>query len=124
MNVNDPIIKLCIDGSAAEFKRDINLSKRLYKQAWDKAETPYQKCIAAHYMSRNLRDPEEELAWNIKALNYAKSAAKKEVDNFLGSLYVNLGSSYEKLHNTKNANKYYKLAEKHGVKHTDSKATP
>lgn len=117
MNINDPVIKLCIEGSSAELERNIDLSKELYKQAWIKAETPYQKCIAAHYMSRNIQNPKEELAWNIKALSYAKDTDTEEVQNFFGSLYVNLGASYEKLGDKNKADKYYKLAKRHGVKH-------
>lgn len=42
----------------------------------------------------NLSDPEQALAWNLKALELAEASQAKEARNWLGSLYNNIGWTY------------------------------
>lgn len=53
MDMNDPVIKLCVEGTQAEFAGRMDAACALYMQAWSAASDDYQACVAAHYMTRS-----------------------------------------------------------------------
>ena len=55
MNVdtNNHVIKLCIEGTQAEFRGQIDLARGFYQQAWESAQDDYEACIAAHYVAQH-----------------------------------------------------------------------
>ena len=116
MDTENPVVKLCIAGSAAEFAGTIDEAKAFYRQAWDMAINDYEACIAAHYMARH-QPPEEAFCWNQIALERADRVPDARVQPFYGSLYVNMGHSYEQLGNQAAAEHYYALAATFGVVH-------
>ena len=116
MDVNNPVIKLCAAGAQAEFAGQTNEAKALYHQAWNAATDDYEACIAAHYMARH-QPPEEAFRWNQIALDRADAVADARVQPFYGSLYVNMGHSYETLGDQAAAEQYYALAATFGVVH-------
>ena len=107
-NPNNPVVKLCAQGMEAEVQGDIETARKLFTEAWERATNDFEAFTAAHYMARNQPDLEDELRWNLIAL---EKALKLENNNgVLPSLYLNAGKSYEKLGMMNEAGKQYKLA--------------
>ena len=117
MDINNPVIKLCMEGTCAEFEHRLDDAKQFYLQAWEACTDDYEACIAAHYVARFQETPEETLHWNQIALSHANAVDDERVKDFYPSLYLNLGQSYEALDDQVNAQKYYQLAADLGVPH-------
>lgn len=118
MDIDNPVIKLCIEGTRAEFQRRIEDAYALYRQAWEISRDDYEKCIAAHYLARYQESIQETLYWNQEALNRANAVADERVREFYPSLYLNLGHSYEMVGNQAEAQRYYNLAAELGFAHS------
>ena len=114
---NNPVVKLCIQGTQAEFAGQIEQAQALYRQAWESAQDDYEACVAAHYVARHQPDPTEELHWNQIALERANATSDARVQAFYPSLYLNMGQSYEKLGDQAAAKRYYDLAAELGAHH-------
>jgi tetratricopeptide (TPR) repeat protein len=114
---DNPVVRLCLAGSQAEFEHRLDDAQRLYQQAWDIATDDYEACIAAHYMARHQSNPEETLRWNQIALDRADTSDLDRVGEFYPSLYLNLGRSYEVLGQHVEAQHYYDRAAELGVVH-------
>lgn len=119
MDPNNPVIKLCIQGSQAEFAGRIGDARALYRRAWEVARDDYDACIAAHYLARYQDSPEETLRWNQTALERALAVGDERVNVFYPSLYLNMGRSYELLGNREEAQRYYALAAEWGAIHQE-----
>ena len=117
MNLDNPVIQLCIQGTQAEFQGQLAAARSLYQQAWEVAKDDYEACIAAHYMARHQEDPQDRLHWNQVALEKARAVSDGSVQEFYPSLYLNMGHSYELLGNLVEAKRYYALAAELGVVH-------
>jgi len=118
MDLNNPVIKLCMEGTRAEFEHHVDKARLLYQQAWDARTDDYDACIAAHYVARFQGTPEDSLRWNQIALDHANAVNDESVKEFYPSLYLCLGKSYEDLGDKVNAEKYYGLAAELGIVHT------
>jgi tetratricopeptide (TPR) repeat protein len=119
LDPKNPVIKLCIEGSQAEFEGKIDVAYSLYRQAWEAATDDYEACIAAHYLARHQADPQDRLRWNKTALERAEAVKDGRVDSFYPSLYLNIGKSYELLGDHAEARHYYTLAARLGFPHSD-----
>jgi hypothetical protein len=117
MDLNNPVIQLCMEGSRAEFEHRIEDVRVHYQQAWEACTDDYEACIAAHYVARFQASPEESLHWNQLALEHANAVIDERVKNFYPSLYLNLGQAYENLGNQAEAQRYYNLAADLGFIH-------
>ncbi|MEP7135480.1 MAG: hypothetical protein ABI904_11165 [Chloroflexota bacterium] len=117
MDLSNPVIQLCMDGSRAEFEHRLEDARALYQQAWDARTDDYEACIAAHYVARFQDSVKESLRWNQIALEHANAVDDERVKDFYPSLYLNLGRSYELTGNQSEAQRYYELAAELGVVH-------
>ena len=117
MNPDNPVIKLCIEGTQAEFHGLIDQARSLYQKAWEAAQDDYEACIAAHYVAHLQEDPQERLHWNQVALEKANEVTDQSVQDFYPSLFLNMGQSYELLGNVSEAKRYYDMAAELGVIH-------
>jgi hypothetical protein len=117
MDLNNPVIKLCIEGTRAEFERRINDARSLYEQAWQARKDDFDACVAAHYVARFQDTPEDTLLWNQIALIHAMAVNDESVRDFYPSLYINLGRSYELMKDEAEAQKYYAMAAELGIEH-------
>jgi tetratricopeptide (TPR) repeat protein len=117
MNLDNPIIKLCMQGCQAEFQGQVEIARSLYQKAWDAARDDYEACIAAHYVARHQEKPQERLHWNQVALDRANAIPDDRVAEFYPSLFLNMGRSYELLGDPAEAKRYYDLAAGLGVIH-------
>jgi len=120
MDLDNPVIQLCVAGTQAEFKGQMEEARSYYQQAWQAAQDDYEACIAAHYVARFQEDPVERLHWNQVALDRAEVVGDDRVREFYPSLYLNMGQSYELLGNLDQAKRYYDLAAALGVMHDTS----
>ena len=118
MDTDSPTIKLCIEGTRAEFERRLADARALFWQAWEVSRDDYEACIAAHYVARCQTTPEDTLCWNLEALARANALTDERAHSFYPSLYVNLGHSYEMLGNQAEASRYYQLAADLGLIHS------
>lgn len=113
----NPVIKLCIAGTQAEFEGKKEAACALYRQAWDEATNDYEACIAAHYVARCQESPEETFRWNREALERANTVEGDRVKEFYPSLYLNMGYSYKQLGNQEEARKFFGLVAELGFPH-------
>jgi tetratricopeptide (TPR) repeat protein len=117
MDINNLVIKLCIEGTRCEFEGRKSAACELYRQAWEVARDDYEACIAAHYLARCQDSPLDILRWNQEALDRANAVNDDRVQDFYPSLYLNLGRSYELLGDLNEAMKYFDLAAELGFPH-------
>ena len=103
-------------GIQAEYERRLDDARRLYAEAWRAAADDYDACVAAHYMAHLEPDAAQALRWNLEALACALRVPDR-VTEFMASLYVNLGRSYELAGDVAEAERYYTLAAEHGLVH-------
>jgi hypothetical protein len=113
------VVKLCIEGTRAEFEGRPDDARRVYWQAWEAVTDDYEACIAAHYVARFQENPGDALRWNLEALARADAVRDDRVESFYPSLFVNLGRSYELLGNELEATHYYGLAAELGLLHQE-----
>ena len=117
MDTNNLVVRLCIEGTRAEFDGQTEKARMLFHQAWEAACDNYEACIAAHYMARHQDSLQDVLYWNEVALLRANAVGDERVQGFFPSLYVNLGHSHEMLGNLAEAERYFKLAADLGLEH-------
>jgi tetratricopeptide (TPR) repeat protein len=110
---NNPVVKLCAEGIAAEMAGRVAEAAALYHQAWEARSDDYDACIVAHYLARVQSSAAEVLRWNQAALDHAGAVADPErVKMFYPSLHLNLGKSYEDIGEAAEARRLYELAER------------
>lgn len=110
MDPENPVIQLCIEGMKAEAEGKPEEARLLFLQAWQQSTDDYDACVAAHYVARHQRTPEETLYWNQESLTRADAVNDERVDAFYPSLYLNMGKACEDLGDIEQARKYYQLA--------------
>lgn len=113
MDPNNPVVKLCGAGIAAEAEGRPADAKACFEQAFAESRDDYEACIAAHYVARHQPSTEQELEWNRVALERADRVADERVRDFYGSLYLNFAHSLEKLGQTMAAFEHYNRAARH-----------
>jgi hypothetical protein len=124
MDLDNNVIKLCIEGTRAEFEHRLEEAHILYKQAWEARTDDYDACIAAHYVARFQDSAEESLHWNQLAVKHANAVDDEKVKEFYPSLYLCLGRSYELVDNQGEADRYYELAAELGAIHQHDLVKP
>jgi tetratricopeptide (TPR) repeat protein len=107
---DNPVVKLCAAGMAAEGEGRGADAKALFEQAWESSRDDYEACIAAHYVARHQATPEATFEWNERALRRAETVGDDRVRGFFPSLYLNYAHSLEQLGRTAEACRHYGLA--------------
>lgn len=106
-----PVVMLCAEGIEAEMAGHFEVAATCYARAWDICINDFDSCIVAHYLARVQASPEDRLAWNLLAADFANKLEAGAVDHFYPSLYLNIGKSYEDIGNVAEALRYYRLGE-------------
>ena len=96
MNPNNPVVKLCAAGMAAEGAGKPDEARASFERAWAESRDDFEACIAAHYVARHQPTAAAELDWNRTALERAERVGDARVAGFYPSLYLNLAHSLEK----------------------------
>jgi hypothetical protein len=110
MDPENPIVKLCVAGMKAESEGRNEDALALFLQAWEQRTDDFEGCIAAHYVARHQKTPEDTLRWNEESLKRAKEVGDARVADFYPSLYLNMGKAQEDIGNRTEARRYYELA--------------
>lgn len=110
MDPDNPIVRLCVAGMKAESEGRTADALALFSQAWEQSADDFEASIAAHYVARHQKEPEETLRWNQIALARAEAVGDERVRAFYPSLYLNLGKAHEDLGHRDEAKKFYALA--------------
>lgn len=111
MDLFNPVVQLCARGMQAEAKGQPDLARDLFVQAWNRRRDAFDACVAAHFVARHQPTPEAKLHWNEEALAQAQAAGETRVRDFLPSLYLNLGHSWEQVGDPAEARRFYRLAD-------------
>ncbi|MEW5852986.1 MAG: hypothetical protein AB2A00_29655 [Myxococcota bacterium] len=84
-------------------------ARRQLTRLWDEVTPngdPFQRCAVAHYLADLQDNPQDELAWDLRALEAASAVTDEHAKTFHGafemrrfypSLHLNLASDYSKL---------------------------
>lgn len=110
MDPNNPVVKLCAAGMTAEGEGRGADAKAMFEQAFAESRDDFEACIAAHYVARHQATAEDELDWNLRALQRANLVGDERVRGFYPSLYLNLAHSLEKVGRTGEACELYTTA--------------
>lgn len=113
MDPDNPVVRLCVQGMAAEAEGRDGDARACFRQAWDAATDDYGKCVAAHYLARHQPTPAETLRWNQECLDRADAVGDDRVRGFYASLHVNMGSAYRALGDADRAREHYVRAAAH-----------
>jgi len=113
MDPDNPVVRLCVQGMAAEAEGRDGDARGHFREAWDAAADDYGKCVAAHYLARHQPTPAETLRWNQECLDRADAVGDDRVRGFYASLHVNMGSAYRALGDTDRAREHYGHAAAH-----------
>lgn len=108
LDPENAVVRLCQAGIRAEQAGDSDVAAARYGEAWEASSSPAEACVAAHYRARVQPDAGARLRWNARALELA--AASGDLDSFLPSLELNLGSSLEELGDREGAARHYRAA--------------
>jgi hypothetical protein len=111
MDPNNPIVKLCAAGMAAEGEGRRDDARASFEQAWAESRDDFEACIAAHYVARHQATPAAKLEWNRTALERADRVGDARVGGFYPSLHLNLAHSLEKVGETAAACAHYAKAD-------------
>jgi hypothetical protein len=74
---------------------------------WDAVDDRQTRCAIAHYLADVQDETEDELAWDLRALDMV------EDQQWLPSLHLNLADDYRRLSDTVRAEEHLQLARKH-----------
>jgi hypothetical protein len=115
LDLTSETVRLCMAGNQAEFERWLADARALFAHAWDAATDDYEASIAAHYIAHLEPDPATALAWDLEALR--RGLMDDRSAEFMPSLYVSLGGSYERVGDAVEAKKYFDMAAELGLVH-------
>lgn len=113
MDPDNPVVRLCAQGMAAEGEGRADDARARFQEAWDAADDDYEHCVAAHYLARHQPTPEETLRWNQECLDRADAVGDDRVRGFYASLHVNMGSAYQALGAVDRAREHFVRAAAH-----------
>lgn len=112
MDRNSPnmVTRLCARGMNEEALGNFDMAFQLYMDAWKIAVSDTDKFTAARSIGRHQDEPHECIYWNEQALQFALRIDEDTVREYLSSLYLAIGKSYETLRNFSKAKRQYQLA--------------
>lgn len=117
---NNAVVRLCVQGMEAEGQGDTRAAKEFFMTAWERSVSDLEAFIAAHYVARHQADPQQELEWNLVALAKSQSLPEAGVSEYLPSLHLNAGKSFEDLGRFSEAEKHYREANKYATTLADN----
>lgn len=93
-SAENPVVQGCIRGMALEAQGDLAEARRLFLEAWNKAESDHEKFIAAHFVARTHDGNAEALSWLETALSHALRLNDDAVRPALPGLYARIADAY------------------------------
>ncbi|WP_330175113.1 hypothetical protein OG875_17210 [Streptomyces sp. NBC_01498] len=105
----DPVMAEIGRGMELGQRGERDAARRVFAGIWDRTGAdgdPFHICALAHYMADVQDDPEEELVWDLRALEAAGRVSDERAESagvtspvaaFYPSLHLNLGDVYRRL---------------------------
>ena len=122
MPTTPPVLDRINQAVSLAFRGDRPGAREALEAIWDAlgtADEPFARCVLAHYMADTQDAPEEELRWDLRALDAALRMTDAEVAEhqagltargMLPSLHLNLAEAYRKCSEFEAARKHIALA--------------
>ena len=118
-NPHNNVIKLCIQGMAAEENGDRNEARSKFLQAWNESTDDFEKFTAAYYVARSQTDVRNKLEWFETALQAGLKIDDVTVKSAFPAIYSNIAKCFEELSELENAKKNHELANSFSAKPSD-----
>ncbi|MGW6903374.1 hypothetical protein [Streptomyces sp. NPDC054940] len=125
MTTEDTTMKRIEEAMMLQHTGDIDGARQRFTEIWEQIASdgdPFHRCVLAHYMADLQPDPQDELAWDLRALDAAASVtddrAKQHdsslaIRGFYPSLHLNLAADFHKLGDITQARTHLAHAEQH-----------
>jgi hypothetical protein len=110
MEAQNPVTQFIVQGMKAEVEGRPDAAADLFLQAWDVAVDDYDACIAAHYVARHQKTPNDTLHWNQVCLDRADKVGDERVRGFYPSLHLNLARAHVDLGDREAARDHFRRA--------------
>jgi len=104
------VIRLCIQGMAAEEEGDPDEASRLFLQAWNESTNDFEKYISAYYVARHQENVRNKLNWLETSLQFALKVNSVAAKSAFPNLYANIANCHEELNDLDSAKKNHDLA--------------
>lgn len=125
MTTGDKTMKRIEEAITLQHTGDLDGARQRLTEIWEEIAPdgdPFHRCVLAHYMADLQQDPQDELAWDLRALEAAASVtdnrAKQHdsslaIRGFYPSLHLNLAADYHKLGDAGQARTHLAQAQEH-----------
>ncbi|WP_432037056.1 hypothetical protein [Streptomyces cucumeris] len=125
MTTQDKTMKRIEEAMALQHAGDLDGARQRFTEIWEEIAVdgdPFHRCVLAHYMADLQPDPQDELDWDLRALDAAASVtddrAKQHdsslaIRGFYPSLHLNLAADFHKLGDTTQARTHLAQAQEH-----------
>lgn len=123
VEATDPVMARV--GEAVELfgSGDVERARAVFARLWSElsaAGDPFHRCVLAHHAADTAPDVEQELWWDLRALEAAHEVSDERAEQFDGSLgiagfypslHLNLAEDYRKLGDAERARRHITVAE-------------
>ncbi|WP_046496680.1 hypothetical protein [Streptomyces odonnellii] len=125
MTTEDKTMKRIEEAMGLQQAGDTDGARHRFSEIWEDIGTdgdPFHRCVLAHYMADLQEDPQDELSWDLRALEAAGSVtddrAKQHdsslaIRGFYPSLHLNLAADFHKLGDDEQARTHLSQAQQH-----------
>jgi hypothetical protein len=108
LNQQDEILARIKNAFRLYCRAEVAEGRRLLEELWEELgpDKPYHRSVTAHYLADTQIDPEEELKWDLRALEAAlvvfddpsgTSPYLPAIQTFMPSLHLNLADGYRRM---------------------------
>ncbi|WP_431982709.1 hypothetical protein [Streptomyces qinglanensis] len=125
MTTQDKTMKRIEEAMVLQHAGDLDGARQRFAEIWEGIAVdgdPFHRCVLAHYMADLQPDPQDELAWDLRALDAAASVTDDRAEQhdsclavrgFYPSLHLNLAADFRRLGDTKQARTHLGRAREH-----------
>ncbi|MFH8223674.1 hypothetical protein ACH4C2_30395 [Streptomyces sp. NPDC018057] len=125
MTTEDRTMKRIEAAMALQHAGDADGARRRFTEIWEEIAPdgdPFHRCVLAHYMADLQQDPQDELDWDLRALDAAASVTDDRarqhdsslaVRGFYPSLHLNLAADFHRLGDAPRARRHLAQAREH-----------
>ncbi|MEU8848146.1 hypothetical protein AB0C70_18355 [Streptomyces sp. NPDC048564] len=125
MTTEDKTMKCIEEAMTLQHKGDLDGDRQRFTEIWGEIASdgdPFHRCVLAHCMADLQQDLQDELAWDLRALDAAASVTDEQakqhdsslaIRGFYPSLHLNLAADFHKLGDTTQARTHLAQAQEH-----------
>ncbi len=116
---NNHIIQLCLQGMSMVDQDKPEEADGLFLRAWNEAMYDFEKFLAAFFIARYQKNPDDKLHWFETTLQLAETINNEAVKSALPTIYTHMDKCYEDIGDSDNANRNMDLANSYKIKPED-----